>query len=138
MADPATVAETFLNCINSTFTVTDTAVPANTWSATVTDGGVTVTTEEDDMTNNKSGAAYESVGTILKHEADVTIAYESTFPATFVPRAMFHIVIDHPLGPYFSGNWRVISIGNPVFNVKGGLKLPVKLTGQGAISRTRV
>lgn len=135
MADPATVAETLINCINSTFTV---GVTPDTWAATITDGGVTITTEEDDMTNNKSGAAYESVGTILKHEADVTIAYESTFPVTFVPRAMFPIIIDHPLGPYFSGNWRVVSIGNPVFNVKGGLKCPVKLTSQGAISRTRV
>lgn len=134
MADPAAIAETFTNCVNSTFTV---GTDPSTWSATVTAGGVTASTEEDEMTNNKSGGAYESVGTIIKHEADVTIAYESTFPATFVPRAMFPIVMDHPTASYYSGNWRVISVSDPVFDVKGGLKRQVKLTSQGAITRTR-
>jgi hypothetical protein len=134
MSAPTPLAESFLNCINSTFTVGPTG---STWEGVVTEGGVTHTVEVDDMVNNMSLGHHEDVKTIDKYEAEVTIVYQTATPPPFKAGDKFAVVIDHPSGPYFSGNWRFMSVGYPVLNVKGGLKLPVKMTSQAAIVTVR-
>src|SRR5690348_14318639 len=102
MAAPATVAEKYLNCIDSLLTV---GVTPDTWAGTVIDGTITESYGVDEMTNNTSGGGYEDVKTIYKYEGTLTIAYSATTPPPFVAGDIFPVVMDKPTnGPYFSGN----------------------------------
>lgn len=136
MAMPAPIAEKYMNCIDCTLTV---GSGVDTWAGTVMDGTITGSYSVDEMTNNTSGGGYEDVKTIYKYEGTLTIAYNASSPPPFSEGDVFPVVMEKPTsGPYFSGNFRFNDVGYPMYNVKGGMKLTVKVTSQGAVSKTRI
>lgn len=134
MAAPTALPETYVPCIDSTFTI---GATPNTAVLQVIDGGYTLSFGVDEMTNNGSGGAYEDVKTYKSLEGSFTGAYESGSVLAFNAGDIFPIVVDSPDGPYLACNARFNQVELPVLDVKAGLKYKFTIKNQGAITTTR-
>lgn len=134
MSAPTPIGEKYVPCIESTFTI---GTSPSTTTLEVIDGGYTRSFGVDEMTNNKSGAAYEDVKTYRSVEGSFTCAYVSGAVLAFEDGDIFPVVIDNPHGPYLACNARFNQVELPILDVKSGLKYKFKLKNQGAITTAR-
>lgn len=136
MAVPTAIAETYIPCIESTFTI-----GASTDIATLkcTDGSYTLSYGVSEMTNNESGGAYEDVKTYQTMEGQFTCVYVAGTPPVFKAGDIFPIVIDNANenGPYLACNARFNEVDMTVLDVQGGITYSFTIRNQGAITTTR-
>ncbi|WP_406698560.1 hypothetical protein V5E97_06720 [Singulisphaera sp. Ch08] len=136
MAAPTALAETHIPCIESLFTL---GADPNTAELKVINGSYTLSWGVDEMTNNKSGAAYEDVKTYQTMTGNFTAVFEKGNPPVFKSGDIFPIVIDNANenGPYLACNARFNEVATPILDVKAGLKYSFTVRNQGAITTTR-
>lgn len=136
MAAPAPLPETWVPCIESTLTI---GTSPDTSELKIIDGGYTLSFGVDEMTNNKSGGAYEDVKTYRMVEGQFTGAFEKGTPPIFNAGDIFPIVIDNQgeNGAYLACNARFNGVEMPVLDVRAGLKYRFTIKNQGAITTVR-
>lgn len=134
MAAPTALNETWIACIDSTFTI---GTDPNTAELYVSAGGYTLSFGVDEMTNNKSGGAYEDVKTYKKMEGNFTANHVKGDPPVFKAGDIFPVVIDSPDGPYFAGNVRFNQVEEPMLEVNAGVKYKFTVTSQKAFITDR-
>jgi hypothetical protein len=133
MAAPTPLAEKFVNCIDSTFTI---GTDPDTIALVIIDGGFTHTYNVDDMTNNQSGGCYEDVKTIQMAEGRCTAGRLASGAPGFKAGDIFHVVIAKPGSgmPTFTGNVRFNAVESPLLDVKAGLKYNFTWKNQGSFT----
>lgn len=136
MAAPTALTETHIPCIESTFVI---GADPNTAELKVTTGSYTLSFAVDEMTNNKSGAAYEDVKTYETMTGQFTCVFEKGSPPVFNNGDIFPIVIDNANhnGPYLACNARFNEVNNMNMDAKGGVKYSFSIRNQGAITKVR-
>lgn len=128
----AAIAEKYVACKAYNATI-------DGYDADVIDGGYTLTCGSDEVTNTNSAGFHESVATIKKANLNFTAAWKVTSPGpSLVEGSVYAVVIDGGAGnPYFSGNVRFTSVGNPVLKMKAGVKLSLTGESEGSYTTTR-
>jgi hypothetical protein len=133
MAAPTALAEKFVNCIDSIFTI---GTDPNDIELTILDGGFTHRYAIDDMTNNQSGGCYEDVKTIQKVEGRISAGRLASGAPGFKAGDLFPVTITKPgTGmPTFAGNVRFNEVESPLLDVKAGLKYNCTFSSQGSFT----